>query len=478
MGAWALRGLAGVLAAAALAAIPASAGAVSTPPFADGDGLHLASAKALDSRLFAVTVTTDRLTAPANVQILLPADYDQHPDQRYPVLYLFHGTSGGASDWTRMGEAEKTTDGRPLIVVMPDAGVNSNGGSWFTNWYNGGKWGPPEWETFHIEQLIPWIDANLRTVADRNGRAIFGLSQGGFGALSYAARHPDTFGTAGSFSGADDIAANPAIADPLVTPVVNATEVFLDGVPPNTFFGDRATQELNWAAHDPATLTSNLRWTNLYAYTGDGRPGPLDTGAPNPGASGIEWGVHELTQLFRDEVVKRGIPIDYHDYGPGTHTWPYWTRDLQEVIGPVMDDFAHPTATPRAIEYASADDRWQQWGWSVAFQRPAREFSTLSNAGARGFTLAGSGAATVLTPPFYRPGARLIVVVGGVRRVARADSTGRLTVAVPLGPGNPAQQSTPGAQTRVYETTVKVAAQRSPRKRGGRAASAQSSNSS
>ena len=60
----------------------------------------------------------------------------------------------------------------------------------------------PRWETFHIDQLIPWIDHNLRTVADRRGRAIAGLSQGGFCSMSYAARHPDLFGVALSFSGA------------------------------------------------------------------------------------------------------------------------------------------------------------------------------------------------------------------------------------------------------------------------------------
>jgi S-formylglutathione hydrolase FrmB len=104
---------------------------------------------------------------------------------------MFHGTSGGAADWTTMGDAAGTTAGRDLIVVMPDAGVNSDGGGWFTDWVNGGRFGPPRWETYHVFHLIPWIDANLRTVASRAGRAISGLSQGGYGAMAYAARHPD-----------------------------------------------------------------------------------------------------------------------------------------------------------------------------------------------------------------------------------------------------------------------------------------------
>ena len=74
------------------------------------------------------------------------------------MLYLLHGTSGGAADWTTMGDAEQTTAGKPLIVVMPDIALDDDGGGWCTNWWNA-KRGGPEWETFHIDQLIPWVDA-------------------------------------------------------------------------------------------------------------------------------------------------------------------------------------------------------------------------------------------------------------------------------------------------------------------------------
>ena len=75
-----------------------------------------------------------------------------------------------------------------------------SGGGWCTDWVNGGRHGPPEWERFHIGELIPFVDARLRTRARRAGRAIAGLSQGGFCAMSYAARHPDRFVSATSFS--------------------------------------------------------------------------------------------------------------------------------------------------------------------------------------------------------------------------------------------------------------------------------------
>src|SRR6202041_3434500 len=90
------------------------------PTFKSVDGLTVVSQKSLDSRLIALTVKTSALPGPANIRILLPAGYAKHPHTSYPVLYLLHGTSGGASDWTTMGGAEQTTAGLPMIVVMPD----------------------------------------------------------------------------------------------------------------------------------------------------------------------------------------------------------------------------------------------------------------------------------------------------------------------------------------------------------------------
>src|SRR5205807_2609651 len=99
------------------------------------------------NRLLTATVTTAALPGPANIRVLLPDGYDANSTRRYPVFYLLHGTSGGASDWTVKGDAERATAGFPAIVVMPDIALNDGGGGWCTDWYNGGAYGPPEWET-------------------------------------------------------------------------------------------------------------------------------------------------------------------------------------------------------------------------------------------------------------------------------------------------------------------------------------------
>jgi S-formylglutathione hydrolase FrmB len=437
-------------------ALPASA-AGAAPAFVDGDGLHVASVQQLDPRLLELTVTTAALPGPAKVRILLPANYGARATRRFPVLYLFHGTSGGAADWTVKGEAEQTTGASKAIVVMPDIGLHDDGGGYCTNWVSGTY----SWETFHIDELIPWIDQNLRTIAERKGRAIAGLSQGGFCSLSYAARHPDLFSTALAYSGVPDIAYYPEdVAG--VTPVTYATETGLDSEPPNSMFGDRGTNEINWAAHDPTTLASNLRGMNLFEYFGNGQPGPLEP-SPEPGASSIELLVHEDNVHFHNRLTELKIPSLYDDYGPGTHAWPYWARDLKWSIGPIMEAFKHPPATPKRVSYTSAEEQYSVFGWSVAMHRTAREFSTLGQAAESGFTLAGSGSGTVVTAPLFRPGASYRLTLSGASgsnsATAVADAEGRLHVEVPLGPANPYQEDTAEAMavgTIVYTTTVSI----------------------
>jgi S-formylglutathione hydrolase FrmB len=442
--------------AGALALAPAATAA--TPRFRDADGIHVASVRPLDPRLLAITVSTSVLPGPANVRILLPGDYARHRHRRYPVLYLLHGTSGGAADWTKLGDAERTTAGLPLIVVMPDIALHNDGGGWCTNWYNAGRYGLPEWETFHIDQLIPWVDRNLRTIAARDGRAIAGLSQGGFCSMSYAARHPDLFETALSYSGAPDIAYD-LLAQVLITPIINATEIAFDRVAGDSMFGPRTTEEVNWAAHDPTTLANNLRGMNLFMYAGNGLPGPLDKGIPSGGANVIESGAEVLTALFHRRLEALGIPSLFDDYGNGEHNFAYWARDLRWSIGPIMADFAHPLPTPRSVTYTAAESSYEVFGWQVTMHRAVEEFSTLQDASAGGFTLEGSGSATVVTPSDYRPRRRYTITVGSGSTLERADRHGRLMIEVPLGPSNTVQEyplDGPSLGTKVYTSHVDI----------------------
>jgi S-formylglutathione hydrolase FrmB len=412
------------------------AAALEGPRFADGYGIHVESQEQLDARQFAVRVSTGALQHPVDVRLLLPADYAASPERDYPVLYLFHGTSGRASDWVNAGDAVATTAGLPLIVVMPDAGFDGDGGGWFANWFNGGAYGQPLWETYHIEQLIPWIDANLHTIPHRDGRAVAGLSQGGFGSLSYAARHPDLFTAVAAFSGGCEIDRD-AEAIGTSTTIIQYTTTVLSGVAdPDAIFGPRATQELNWQAHDPATLVTNLRGLDIELWTGNGEVGPLDPNPPDQFASQIEVVTYGATRLFSGHLDDAGIPHAYNYYGGGTHIWPYWARDLREYVGPLMARFADPPPAPRSISYMSAADRFQQWEWSVEVQRPTPGFSRLLHASPTGFALVGTGTASVRTPPLFAPGTRVRVHKRGrsghTQSLLTVGTSGRLRLSVPL----------------------------------------------
>lgn len=423
-----------VLALLAWLLTPTAAQASRWLTFHEASGLRVVKATRIDHRQYDVSLWTVALGSAVHVRVLVPANYGETGDQ-LPVLYLFHGTSGRASDWVERGNAEKATAGLRLIIVMPDAGFGGDGGGWFTNWVDRKTaLGPSQWETFHVDQLIPWVDANFRTIATRAGRAVAGLSQGGFGSMTYAARHPDLFVSAAAFSGAPDIDYNPGVAAG-ATAVIEATAFGLDGVEPDAMFGSRAANEINWQGHDPADLVDNLRDVDLWLFTATGLPGPYDSGVPNPSTSGIEFATHVSTEGFAQRAESQGVSLHLVDYRYGTHTWSYWARDLVEYLPHAMESFERPPLAPRPVSYESIDSTWSEWGWSVVLHRArSQQFSALTNAGPTGFTLRGTGTAFVTTPPSYEPHSVAVVTISGrPPTTVTVDSAGRLELTVPLG---------------------------------------------
>src|SRR3954447_6780162 len=287
---------------------------------AGASDIRLVSSQRLDKRLTELTLRTPAIAHDTGVRGLLPHGYAAHPNRRYPTLYLLHGSGGNETDWTEMGDAEKATAGYPMIVVMPDADQNG----YYSDWYNGGAFGPPRYETYDIRELIPWIDSHYRTVAARRGRALAGLSMGGFGALTYAARHPDLFVAAASFSGAVNNMTNGG----------QVLDVFAmeDGGTPGDIWGPQPTEEVRWRAHNPVDLAANLRGLSLTVRTGNGEPGGPYGGGPD----GLEAGVHQMSVELHERLAALHVAHVWDDYGPGAHDWPYWARDLRETLPSMM----------------------------------------------------------------------------------------------------------------------------------------------
>jgi S-formylglutathione hydrolase FrmB len=398
--------------------------------------LVLLSKTQVNSRLWQLSFRTQFLASPTGVRILLPVGYAQHPRMRYPVLYLLHGSFDSYQGWTTEGNAEPATAKYPLIVVMPDAGIVGN----YTNWYNGGAFGQPEWESYHIDQLLPWIDAHYHTIASRSGRAVAGLSMGGGGAMKYAAEYPDLFDAAASFSGAVDT------NNTAVSQVTQASGVLDGDHQPGAIFGLHQTEDVRWRNNNPWDLAQNLQGLKLWLYTGNG-----DAGGPDGNSADlVELDVHQESLSLHQRLDALGIPNVWDDYGPGAHQWYYWDRDLVWLLPQLMKVFRHPPPPPSPFSYTRANPTYGVYGWTVSIKRPAMEFSSLDDAGIDGFTLRGSGVGTVTTAPTFRPYARVKATLssgsGVTTDVLHADRAGRVTVVVPLGPGNPYQQYTLGAE--------------------------------
>jgi enterochelin esterase-like enzyme len=138
------------------------------------------------------------------VYVYLPSGYASRPHRRYPVVYLLHGFPGrplAFLETVQMGIVDDaaTAKGKaqPAILVMP---FGSTGTFTDEEWVNGLS-PKAHWSTFVARDLVRYVDAHYRTVATRAGRAIGGLSEGGYGAIDIALHHPREFSVVESWSG-------------------------------------------------------------------------------------------------------------------------------------------------------------------------------------------------------------------------------------------------------------------------------------
>lgn len=428
--------------AAQATAAQAPGAASPTPASADASAVTVVSSARLGPRLREYTLRTPLLPEPTGVRVLLPEGYASG-DRRYPVLYLLHGSGNTYRSWTEDGDAEALTDGYPFIVVMPDGGQGASYTDWSGPALDGAR---PRWEEYHTGALVAWVDSAFRTVADRRGRAVAGLSNGGFGAASYAARHPDGYLSAAAFSA--PVNSN----DDLWVSWVRALR---DRGLPSALWGPRPTQEVVWRAHNPWDLAVNYGSTDLTLMTGNGTPGPLDSVLDTP--SPLEYLAWKEMSSLHGRLDEAGVAHRWTDYGPGLHEWRYWRRDLRDYLPRLSALFAAPPPVPSSFAFTAAGARYDVHGWTVEIARPEAEFSLL-RADGEGFALEGSGAAKVSPPDRYTPGeARQVAVsdAAGTRTVTvRAGADGRITVGLDLGPGNTCRQYTAGCVTAVRHGTA------------------------
>lgn len=205
-----------------------------------------------------------------------------------PVIYLLHGYGGNYADWVKKAPALKElADNYKLMIVCADGNVSS----WYFDIPGNMQW---QYETYISKELVNWIDSHYKTIADRNGRAIAGLSMGGHGALYLAFKHQDVFAAAGSMSGGVDL-----------RPFPNNWKI---------------KERLGSYSEHPDAWEKNSVTNMLYLL----EPGKLALILD----CGTEDFFYKVNLELHQKMLLRNIEHTYIAR-PGAHTWPYWANAVK-----------------------------------------------------------------------------------------------------------------------------------------------------
>ena len=233
--------------------------------------------------------------------VYLPPQYDSSPKERYPVLYLQHGGGEDETGWIRQGHANFILDNliasrtsKPMIIVMA-YGYARRAGQPLPD-LSGKPFGSPEmrqamqemasaFEDDMVQALIPHVDSTFRTMADRDHRAMAGLSMGGMQTFQVTLDHLDLFSYIGGFSGAGGL-----LADRKLDPKTDYNGVFAD---PAAFARKVHLLWLGVGTREPERMRSGLQ--------------------------GLHTGLSDahIQHVF------------YESPGPD-HEWQTWRRDLKD----------------------------------------------------------------------------------------------------------------------------------------------------
>jgi putative tributyrin esterase len=250
-----------------------------------------------------------------NYRILYPIQYykTDKQEKRFPVLYLLHGLTGQSSNWidrTRVAQYATLYD---LFIVMVEG---DNG------WYTDSATVPTDkYESYIVRELIPDVEKRFRVSQERGGRAIGGLSMGGYGAFKFGLKYPEMFALVSSMSGALDVAS------------VTNKELSGPGIP-------ATTRDSIMNTFGPAT--SQTRGTNdLFKLV---RELPAQRVKSLPYIyfdCGTEDFLFKNNRDFVTLLLERKIPHEYRQL-PGSHNWQYWDQQIKEILRLTAQRLAPP----------------------------------------------------------------------------------------------------------------------------------------
>jgi S-formylglutathione hydrolase FrmB len=298
-----------VLVSAAACAAPASNPANSYGLAAD-DGARIVDVASRGPRTRDLTVDSPAV-GKVKVRVLVPQDYDAQLSKRFPVLTLLHGGGGEYTDWDQRTNVEAYTAPAEALIVMPAAASSYMGDRTLSPGATR-EGSRPKWELFHLTELPQLLQRNLRAT---NVQAVAGLSLGGYGAVMYTARHPGMFVASASYSGVLDVTAS-GISSPAIQTLIDEAEQLAD--------------DNGWTDVNPIDLVSALSTANLYISYGNGQPGPLDPTGTD--ADDLEAWVGAGDDNFVTALRRARLNATVDAYGPGTHSWSYWDRELKQSL--------------------------------------------------------------------------------------------------------------------------------------------------
>jgi S-formylglutathione hydrolase FrmB len=247
-------------------------------------------------RLLVLTLKSALLGREVPFRMILPSAYDVESSARFSTIYLLHGLSGHADNWSQKTQLLSYAAAYRFIIVMPEGG---------DGWYTDSATVPNDkFESYIINELIPEIDKKYRTQADRDHRMIAGLSMGGYGSIKFGLKYPNLFSVVGSFSGAFDA--------PMRTKKSGNNWPSIPAV-----FG----------AEDSPYRTENNIFDILRGFD-------QQKLADIPYiylSCGTEDSFIKINRDFDSLLLERKVPHEFREL-PGKHAWDFWDGQVQEFL--------------------------------------------------------------------------------------------------------------------------------------------------
>lgn len=233
-----------------------------------------------------ISVLAVKMKKEVKAVVVLPENYNVK--KHYPVVYLLHGYSDSFSKWIKTVPSIKSlATEHQMILVCPDGGYNS--------WYFDSPLDSTcQYESYITKDLISFVDAHYSTLADRDFRAITGLSMGGHGALYLAIRNKDLFAHAGSMSGGVDLRFS-----------TKKWEIAQR-------IGSFETMPEEWNNRSVVNMIQTLKNKELDLI--------------------IDCGTSDFFYQINAGLHRRLMSLNIdHDYTerPGAHNWDYWTNSIK-----------------------------------------------------------------------------------------------------------------------------------------------------